>query len=110
MEGTSGVDAHRQAGWKSAGGEVYYIDSREPGKNRAILVMPLEPIDGGPLIVSLHGYGGNSADHSLYIPLHERVNEAGFGLLLPNGTHDSEGNRFWNPTDQSQSIGKGWRR
>ena len=103
MEGTTLERTARLA--EAAGGEVYYIDSREP-EERAILVMPLEPIDGGPLIVSLHGYGGNSADHSLYIPLHERVNEAGFGLLLPNGTHDSQGNRSWNPTDQSSQSGK----
>ena len=90
---------------EAAGGEVYYIDSREP-EERAILVMPLEPIDGNPLIVSLHGYGGNSADHSLYIPLHELVNSHGFGLLLPNGTLDGEGNPFWNPTDQCCDSGK----
>ena len=90
-----------EASW----GEVYYIDSREQ-EERAILVMPLEPIDGNPLIVSLHGYGGNSADHSLYIRLHERVNSHGFGLLLPNGTMDGEGNRSWNPTDRSSQSGK----
>ena len=61
------------------------IDSQRP-LERASWSCLLEPIDGGPLIVSLHGYGANSADHSLYFPLHERVNEAGFGLLLPNGT------------------------
>ena len=98
-----GTDLERTAGLaEAAGGEVYYIDSRQP-EERAILVMPLEPIDGNPLIVSLHGYGGNSADHSLYIPLHEQVNSRGFGLLLPNGTLDSEGNPHWNPTLNSKS-------
>ena len=90
---------------EAAGGEVYNIDSREP-EARAILVMPLEPIDGNPLIVSLHGYGGNSADHSLYIPLHERVISRGFGLLLPNGTLDGEGHPSWYPTDGRSSTGK----
>ena len=90
---------------EAAGGEVYNIDSREP-EERAILVMPLEPIDGNPLIVSLHGYGGNSLYQSMYVPLHERVNDAGFGLLLANGTMDPEGNRFWNPTDQCCDGGK----
>lgn len=87
------------------GGEVYNIDSREQ-EERAILVMPLEPIEGNPIIVSLHGYGGNSADHSMYFPLHEHVVSRGFGLLLPNGTPDGEGNHSWNPTDQVSSIGK----
>ena len=90
---------------EAAGGEVYNVDSREP-EERAILVMPLEPIDGNPLIVSLHGYGGNSLYQSMYVPLHERVNDAGFGLLLANGTMDPEGNRFWNPTDQCCDGGK----
>ncbi len=90
---------------ESAGGEVYNIDSREP-EQRAILVMPPEPIEGNPLIVSLHGFGGNSAVHSLYIPLHEHVAARGFGLLLPNGTLDSEGRRFWNPTDPGENSSK----
>ncbi len=84
---------------EGAGGEVYNIDSRE-AEERAILVMPLEPINGNPLIVSLHGYGGNSADQSMYFPLHERLISRGFGLLLPNGTPDGEGNPSWNPTDE----------
>ncbi len=84
---------------ESSGGEVYRIDSSEP-EDRAVLVMPPEPIEGNPLIVSLHGYGGNSADHSLFVPLHEQAVSRGFGLLLPNGTLDGEGNPFWNPTDQ----------
>ncbi len=40
------------------------------------------------------------------MPLHERVNTHGFALLLPNGTPDGEGNRFWNPTDQCCDLGK----
>ena len=67
----------------------------------AVLVLPAPLPEGGiPLIVSLHGFGGNSADHALYIPLHERVNRDGFALLMPNGTVDPDGNRFWNPTAQ----------
>ena len=59
-------------------------------------------VDGKtPLIVSLHGYGGDSAWHSVYMPLHERVNSDGFALLLPNGAPDGEGNRSWNPTDDA---------
>lgn len=96
LEGTSVERTARLA--EEAGGEVYYIDHPER-EERAILVMPLEPIDGNPLIVSLHGFGGNSADHARYVPLHERVIADGFGLLLPNGIKDAAGLRFWNPTD-----------
>ena len=33
------------------------------------------------------------------MPLHERVIQDGFGLLLPNGIRDADGQRFWNPTE-----------
>ena len=90
---------------EEAGGEIYNIDSGEP-EERAILVTPPDPIEGNPLIVSLHGYGGDSALHSLYIPFHERIVSHGFGLLLPNGTQNSEGQRFWNPTDFGDEYSK----
>ena len=83
---------------EAVGGEIHFIDHPDR-EERAALVTPLEPIEGNPLIVSLHGFGGNSADHSLYIPLHKRVIADGFGLLLPNGIGDDQGRRFWNPTD-----------
>ena len=90
---------------EAAGGEVYNIDSREP-EERAVLVMPREPIDGNSLILSLHGYGSNSADHSGSFPLHSQVVSRGFGLLLPNATTDGEGNPAWNPTDRIGSSDK----
>ena len=84
---------------EDAGGEVHYID--HPGRgDRTVLVLSADFVDGRtPLIVSLHGYGADSAYHLAYVPLHERVNTDGFALLLPNGAPDDEGNRSWNPTD-----------
>ena len=91
---------------EDSGGEVYYVD--HPGRNdRSVLVVPLDFVDGEtPLIVSLHGFGGDSAYQSTYVPLHVRVNTDGFALLLPNGVLDGEGNRFWNPTDRCCDGGK----
>ena len=85
---------------EDSGGEVHYVE--HPGRgDQTVLVMPQKFVDGEtPLIVSLHGFGSNSAYQSMYVPLHERVDTDGFALLLPNGTPDSEGNRFWNPTDR----------
>ena len=87
-------------------GEVHYVG--HDGRNdRTILVTPLDFVDDEtPLIVSLHGFGGDSAYQAAYVPLHERVNSQGFALLLPNGIPDSEGNRFWNPTDHCCDGGK----
>ena len=91
---------------EEANGEVHYL--HHPGRpDPSVLVTPLEFVDGRtPLIVSLHGYGGTSADHSYYFPLHERVNAEGFALLLPNGGMDAEGYQFWNPTDRCCDNGK----
>ena len=81
------------------GGEVYYVGHAGRG-DRTALVMPTDVVAGEtPLIVSLHGFGGDSFLHSTYLPLHERVNADGFGLLLPNGQTAPDGSRFWNPTD-----------
>lgn len=91
---------------EEAGGEVFYLE-HPARKEPAVLVLPLEYSNGTtPLIVSLHGFGGSAADHSLYFPLHERVNSHGFALLLPNGISNNEGSRFWNPTDECCDGGK----
>ena len=63
---------------EDSGGEVHYVDHSER-EDRSVLVTPVEFVDGEtPLIVSLHGFGGNSADQIAYVPLHERVNTDGF--------------------------------
>ena len=91
---------------EDSGGEAHYVDHSER-EDRSVLVTPVEFVDGEtPLIGSLHGFGGNSADQIAYVPLHERVNTDGFALLLPNGAIDGEGNRFWNPTDRCCDGGK----
>ena len=91
---------------EDAGGEVHYIEHPERG-DRTVLVTPQEFVNGEtPLIVSLHGYGGNAADHSAYFPIHERVNTQGFAILLPTGSLDTQGNPFWNPTDHCCDGGK----
>ena len=91
---------------RDSGGEIVYID--HPGRgDRSVLVLPQEFVDGEtPLIVSLHGFGGDSAYQAAYVPLHERVNTHGFALLLPNGILNDQGYRFWNPTDRCCEEGK----
>ena len=83
-----------------SGGEIQYVDHPSRG-DRTVLITPLEFVHGEtPLVVSLHGFGGDSAGHAAYVPLHERVNSSRFALILPNGEIDSQGNPFWNPTDE----------
>ena len=103
-EGTTVERTARLA--EDAGGVAHYVEHTGRG-NRTVLVTPRDFINGEtPLIVSLHGYGGNSADHSVYFPLQERVNTHGFALLLPTGSLDTQGNPFWNPTDHCCDGGK----
>lgn len=88
------------------GGKVQFLEHPQRG-TASVLILPRRFVAGEtPLIVSLHGFGGNSADHARHVPLHERVNADGFALLLPNGQSDREGNRFWNPTDRCCDGGK----
>ena len=85
---------------EGSGGKIYYVEHSGRG-DLTVLVTPEKFIDSEtPLIVSLHGFGGDSAYQSAYVPLHERVNSEGFALLLPNGIQDGQGNQFWNPTDE----------
>ncbi len=102
-----GASLERIAGLvEAAGGELHSIehpDRSEP----ALLLVPREFVTGEtPLIVSLHGFGGDAADHARSLPLHERVDRDGFALLLPNGQRDGAGTRFWNPTDRCCAGGK----
>ena len=68
---------------------------------RAALVAPFgaDPAQDLPLIIALHGYGSNVWEYSQYVGLIGRINLDRFLLLMPNGTRDSDGNRFWNATD-----------
>ena len=91
---------------EGAGIEVRYVDHAGRG-DHSVLAVPLDLVAGEtPLVVALHGFGSDSASLAAYFPLHERVNPRGFALLLPNGTHDDMGNRFWNPTDECCDGGK----
>lgn len=49
-----------------------------------------------PLVTLLHGYGVNGTVQDLIFGLKQRVDEYGFVLIIPNGTVNDEGRRFWN--------------
>ncbi len=76
------------------------------GGRPATLLLPQE-VDLAaprPLIVLLHGYSSFSQQADQYFQFSERVDEGGFGLLLPDGTTDQIGNRFWNATPECCDI------
>lgn len=70
------------------------------GQRSADLMLPTEPGEEPlPLVLSLHGYGGDAAAQDSYVRLSARVPGYRFALIVPQGTSDSEGHAFWNATD-----------
>ena len=57
------------------------------------------PDDVLPLVVSVHGYTGNSAEHENYFRLRNEIDSMNFMLCTPNGTQNFLGANFWNATD-----------
>lgn len=53
-----------------------------------------------PLVLLLHGYDSSGEGADAYFQFGAHVNELGFGLVLPNGTEDPEGEHFWNGTTE----------
>ncbi len=52
-----------------------------------------------PLIISMHGYGGNSAIQKYYVRLGAYNNKFGFVYAAPNGLTDKNGKNFWNASN-----------
>ncbi len=100
LEGTGIERTLRLAAEGGGQAQVINYGAAYGGARSAVLVLP-DPLPEGeiPLIVSLHGFGGDSFSQVSYVPLHDRVNREGFALLLPDGAENAEGQRFWNPTD-----------
>lgn len=51
-----------------------------------------------PLVIVLHGFGASGALQALYFGLNERVDSQQFVLVVPDGTRNAGGMRFWNAT------------
>ena len=70
------------------------------GERPAALLVPRDAdrSEPRPLVLLLHGYGSSGEGADAYFQFAALVNELGFGLVLPDGTEDPEGERFWNGT------------
>lgn len=70
------------------------------GARRARVVVP-PSYDGTtpyPMIILLHGYSVNGTIQDAYWGMSRQARERDFLLVLPDGTEDDGGNRFWNST------------
>jgi polyhydroxybutyrate depolymerase len=58
-----------------------------------------DPAVPTPLVVALHGYSPNTTYVGAILGLDDLYDSAGFLLIEPAGTLDSQGDYFWNATD-----------
>jgi polyhydroxybutyrate depolymerase len=71
------------------------------GSRPVTLQVPVKYDNGKPtpLIILLHGYGASGFEQTAYFGYDSLVDEAGVLFAAPDGTLNSQGNRFWNATD-----------
>jgi polyhydroxybutyrate depolymerase len=58
-----------------------------------------DPDQPAPLLIVLHGYGSSGKQHDTYFHLGEEAAQRGYLDAYPDGTRDSNGDRFWDATD-----------
>lgn len=70
------------------------------GDRPANVVLPRD-YDGTPrpLVILLHGYGASGGAQDLYLGLSRTARLRGFVTVLPDGTQNPGGQRFWNATE-----------
>lgn len=73
----------------------------------ANVVLPddYDPSRSYPLVILLHGYGANAALQDFVFRLTRRATTYQFILVLPDGTLNSQGQRFWNATRECCGFG-----
>jgi polyhydroxybutyrate depolymerase len=59
-----------------------------------------------PLVILLHGYGASGSVQNLYLGLSRLVDALGFVLLVPDGTPNRDGQRYWNATPACCAFGE----
>lgn len=53
-----------------------------------------------PLLVFLHGYTSNASQSDAFFGISKQRDALEFAVVLPDGTKNSQGNRFWNATPE----------
>ncbi len=90
-----GADAGAPDGGVDAGPEP--PDTVGPEERPARLFVPqaYDGVTALPLVLLLHGYGVDAAVQDAYLGLTRAARTDGFYVLLPDGTIDADGNRWW---------------
>ena len=66
----------------------------------ATLLLPSEADAPLPLVMLLHGYTMSSDSIDRFFGISARVESDRFALIVPDGTENADGDRFWNATPQ----------
>ncbi len=110
--GTGGI-----GGTGGTGGQVFSPDPPLTigGERPAAVDIPTDydPTVAHPLLMVLHGFGPFTGQvEAAYLGLPSLVDEKGFVMLVPDGTLNADGDRFWNatpaccdPTDSVDDVG-----
>ena len=71
------------------------------GDRPASYILPNEydPQTPAPLVVLLHGFGGNARAQNLYFRLSQETQKSGAILILPDGRENPDGSQFWSATN-----------
>jgi polyhydroxybutyrate depolymerase len=59
-----------------------------------------------PLVIMVHGYGATGQLQDQFFPVSGQVDAKQFLYVLPNGTPDANGKRFWNATEACCDNGR----
>jgi len=99
--GTGGMD--RTDGMGGSGGQVFSPDPPLTigGDRPALVGIPLDydPTVSHPLIIILHGFGPFTGEiQAGFLGMLDMIDEKGFVMVLPDGTLNEDGDRFWNAT------------
>ena len=78
-----------------------------PSDRPADLVVPAayDGVTPLPVLVMLHGYSASGAVQDAYLGLSRLTRTRGMYMIIPDGTVDGMGNRFWNATPGCCNFG-----
>lgn len=78
------------------------------GDRPATYVLPddYDPKKSWPVMLVLHGYGASGFIQDAYLGISAEARTRGVIVIIPDGTVNTEGSRFWNATDACCDFGK----
>lgn len=115
-DGAGGADADQadDAGDGGAGSDAALAPPWDPddslgGDRPAEVLLPddYSTSRSWPLVILLHGYSASAMVQDGYFRLSDRRHDRGFITVLPNGTRDASGKRFWNATNACCNFADG---